>query len=240
MKISVNKLLVRTALFERLAVRRHEEEGISSEEVKEQSTNFVQSKNIMDDLRPLVSDKTDPNYYMRFSNVPVATINPAFEFTSILGIYAHPLTQEKLNKLIGTGSNKLQMQNKNHLLVFSPKDKTKILNFHSYTYDKFTSDLKKFYHIVNQKIPLDQKDYKELFDISFHDGWSLREAMQSFGDHLERKYGKEPFPNKKSYQSSLPYRLVGYQGIYYDDAVFFSGAYINEPIVFDNKYQTKK
>jgi hypothetical protein len=223
--------------FYKLSIRRHEREGYSVEDLQEMNPEFIDSNSLLDTLEGLVSNEEEPNYYFRFSDTPSLTINPSFDYSNTLGIYAYPLTKEIFKRF---KTRNLQMQDKKYVLIFSPKDKSKILYGSKYSRDDLNRDLLKLFDYARQHFNLTENDLNVLLSgYGFDNVDRLISAINDFNRYLKDKHGKYLFDKSHRYNSNLPYRVMGYIGRYFvpnQEVCFFSGAYLNDPIILENKY----
>ena len=184
-------------------------------------------KNKLLELRRFVSDKTDPNYYLRLTTRPYLAINPSFQKANIFGIYAFPFTRLHYLKLL---NKDIQFLSK-YIMVFSPKDKSKVLNKYHYSMERFVSDMET---IMNLYFPdIERKD--EFYKI-------IKECYKDFDNPrfflMLTENLKPILPNiaqDKLYNSNKIFRDLGYTGIYNGiEAVFFSTSCLNDPWIIEN------
>jgi len=235
--MNINKLLLKVINFEKLASRRYEREGVSEKELMN-TKNYVQPKNWLLHLKKFVSSAEDPDYYIRFSGVQSLTINPRFEKANLLGIYAFAFTRNILLKLL-SGEFGSVFAEAEYMMIFKPKDKSKILNKLNYSQEDFRKDLSKIRSIY---FPMLSPEEENIFNtvaeqaLSYfnHDRFFLM-----FFEQLRNEFSKleeTNFPiNDQIYNSSALLMNIGYQGLYNGkEAVFFSGAFLEDPLIFKN------
>jgi len=229
--------LFKLASFFEYAVRRYEKENISEKEFISLD-NYVQPKNWLLSLKRFVSSIEDPEYYIRYSNIPSLTINPRFEKANLLGIYAFAFTRPMYLKLL---SNELGLifDEAKYILIFKPKDKSKILNKINYTIKDFINDINKIKELY---FPTLSTKGQDIFNNVVKNSFSYFDNERFFllfFEELRSEFAKEdesglPF-GKEIYDSSKLLMDLGYQGLYNGkEAVFFSGSFTEDPLIFDN------
>jgi hypothetical protein len=208
--------------------RRYEKENIFPK-----SENYFQPKNWLLSLKQFVGSVEDPDYYIRFSGVPSLTINPRFEKANILGIYGFAFTRHLFLKIL-SGEFDLIFSKAKYLMVFKPKDKSKILNKFNYSHSDFEKDMDKIRKLYFPN--LSDKD-KIIFDKIVKEAPTFFENERFFLLFLERLRNQldTDLFGKELYNSSKLFMDLGYHGIYDGkEAVFFSGAFLSDPLIFEN------
>lgn len=245
--LKIIKLAEKLSKKYKFASTRYQREGYSLDEVRDMSPNFIpaRKKDALENLQQYVSDKNDPDYYFRFSDIPSLTINPIFGFSNTLGIYAHPLTRESIHKLMSGG---LQMQDKEYILIFSAKDKSKIFNASKYDQNALAEDAQKLLEYAIEKFPellgKEHSNFRKQIVSSLSGSNPVNIFISKLNDidyYIKDNFGKYLFQaDGKRYKSNLPYRILGYIGRYFvpgEEICFFSAAYLNDPIILENTFK---
>ena len=204
--------------------------------VKKYASHYPQLSEYKDSLSDLVSNIEDPDYYVRYSNSPLLTINTEFEQANILGIYAFPFTEKHYQKLLNKTVD-MSFQDMKYVIIFKPKDKSKIINKFKYSYDDFESDMNKFYDMYFDKL---SDKGKEVFGLVVEKGFLNFDNPRFFLLFLEElkkhlpEEDRDKLIGKKIYNSSIIFRDLGYHGIYNGvEGVFFYASELEEMFIFE-------
>jgi len=237
-----DNILVLASYFENLASRRYEKENVSEKEFFN-NPNYVQPKNWLLHLKQFVSSEEDPDYYIRFSGVKSLTINPMFEKANLFGIYAFAFTRPLFIKLLSKEID-LIFGETDFILIFKPKDKSKILNKLKYSIDDYKNDLNKIRELYFPYLSEhDENIFNEVAQQSLS-YFNHPRFFLMFFENLRKRFEPAEETNlpigSYIYNSTAILRNIGYHGLYDGkEAVFFSGAYLEDPLIFQNPLSTK-
>ena len=232
-----DNILVLASYFESLASRRYVRENISEKDFLGNS-NYVQPRNWLLHLKQFVSSEEDPDYYIRFSGIDSLTINPRFEKANLFGIYAFAFTRPLFMKLLSKEFDLIFGKAK-YIMVFKPKDKSKVLNKLKYSVNDYMSDLNRIRELY---FPYLSDHDENIFNEVAHQSMSYFNHPRFFLMFFENLRKRFESPEETNlplgsyiYNSTAILRNIGYHGLYDGkEAVFFSGSYLEDPLIFQN------